>query len=63
MITDQSFHRVPFHTPVTHSRVEAMTCYKLVRVISRSLSCELPRVMLEKFRSCHTQVEAMGKGK
>ena len=32
----------------THSRVEATICYKLVLVISWSLSRELPRVKLEK---------------
>ena len=35
-------------------RVEALTCYELVRVISRRLSHELPRVMMKKFKSCHT---------
>ena len=40
---------------VTHSRVEAPRCYKLVRVISRRLSRELPRVMLKTFKSCRTR--------
>ena len=39
---------------VRHSQVEATTCYELVRVIRRHLSRDLPRVKLEKIRSCHT---------
>ena len=36
------------------SRVEATTCYDLPRVKSHRLAREMPRVKLEKCRSCHT---------